>query len=63
MRPRTNYTFGMVFLKRCGDVWQGEHDAVVQEKIAEWISPEQAEADYGENPDHYDSFFVPERAR
>ncbi len=58
-----DYIFGMLFLKRCSDVWQGEHDGVVQDKIAQGIPPEQAEADYGENPDYYDSFFVPERAR
>jgi type I restriction enzyme M protein len=58
-----DYIFGMLFLKRCSDVWQAEHDVVVQKKITEGITPEQAEADYGENPDYYDSFFVPERAR
>lgn len=59
-----DYIFGMLFLKRCSDVWQGEHDAVVQGKIAALGIPlEQAEADYGENPDYYDSFFAPQRAR
>lgn len=58
-----DYIFGMLFLKRCSDVWQGEYDAVVQGKIKQGIPQEQAEAEYGENPDYYDSFFIPPRAR
>ncbi len=58
-----DYIFGMLFLKRCSDVWQGEHDALVARRIAQGAAPEEAEAQYGENPDYYDSFFVPERAR
>jgi type I restriction enzyme M protein len=41
-----DYIFGMLFPKRCSDVWQGEHDAVVQSKIAQGIPPDQAEDDY-----------------
>jgi hypothetical protein len=29
-----DYIFGMLFLKRCSDVWQAEHDALVVEKVA-----------------------------
>jgi type I restriction enzyme M protein len=58
-----DYIFGMLFLKRCSDVWQAEHDAIVARKVAQGASPEEAEAKYGENPDYYDSFFVPETAR
>jgi type I restriction enzyme M protein len=58
-----DYIFGMLFLKRCSDVWQAEHDALVALKVTQGISPAEAEANYGENPDYYDSFFVPERAR
>jgi type I restriction enzyme M protein len=58
-----DYIFGMLFLKRCSDVWQTEHDALVERKIAQGVSLAEAEASYGENPDFYDSFFVPERAR
>src|SRR5437870_4277562 len=58
-----DYIFGMLFLKRCSDVWQAEHDALVGMKVQQGLSPEDAEAGYGENPDYYDAFFVPERAR
>ena len=58
-----DYIFGMLFLKRCSDVWQAEHDAIVARKVAQGASPEEAAAQYGENPDYYDSFFVPETAR
>src|SRR5262249_5627350 len=44
-----DYIFGMLFLKRCSDVFDGE-----REKVAERNR---------ENPDYYDGFFVPERAR
>jgi type I restriction enzyme M protein len=44
-----DYIFGMLFLKRSSDVFDGE-----REKIDE---------KHRENPDFYDSFFVPERSR
>ena len=58
-----DYIFGMLFLKRCSDVWEAEHDALVARKIAQGISEAQAASEYGENPDYYDSFFVPDCAR
>jgi len=58
-----DYIFGLLFLKRCSDVWQAEHDALIARSTAEGMSPEDAESQYGENPDFYDSFFVPERSR
>jgi hypothetical protein len=58
-----DYIFGMLFLKRCSDVWQAEHDALVGKKVQQGLSPEDAEAGYGQNPDFYDAFFVPERSR
>jgi type I restriction enzyme M protein len=58
-----DYIFGMLFLKRCSDVWQGEHDVLVARKVADGVSLEDAETNYGENPDFYDSFFVPATAR
>jgi type I restriction enzyme M protein len=57
-----DYIFGMLFLKRCSDVWQAEHDALIAEK-QQGMSAKQAETRYGDNPDFYDSFFVPEAAR
>jgi type I restriction enzyme M protein len=44
-----DYIFGLLFLKRSSDVFDGE-----REKLS---------SDKRENPDYYDSFFVPERAR
>jgi type I restriction enzyme M protein len=58
-----DYIFGMLFLKRCSDVWQAEHDALIAEKQQQGVSAKQAETRYGDNPDFYDSFFVPEAAR
>src|SRR5258706_15466105 len=58
-----DYIFGMLFLKRCSDVWQAEYDAIVARKVAQGASPEKAANQYGENPDYYDSFFVPATAR
>src|SRR3990170_4740513 len=58
-----DYIFGMLFLKRCSDVFDAEHEGIVGRKIDEGLRAEEAEARFGENPDYYDGFFVPERAR
>ncbi len=58
-----DYIFGMLFLKRCSDVFDAEHEKIVGTKVAQGMAVEQARATYGENPDYYDGFFVPERAR
>ncbi|MCB1771633.1 MAG: N-6 DNA methylase [Candidatus Competibacteraceae bacterium] len=58
-----DYIFGMLFLKRCSDVFEAEHDRIVGRKVAQGLIQDEAEARYGENPDYYDGFFVPERAR
>lgn len=58
-----DYIFGMLFLKRCSDVFDAERERVVGRKIEQGMVREAAEATYGENPDYYDGFFVPERAR
>src|SRR5205807_7979457 len=57
-----DYIFGMLFLKRCSDVFEAEHEKIVGRKVEEGMAWEDAEKNYGENPDYYDSFFVPERA-
>jgi type I restriction enzyme M protein len=44
-----DYIFGLLFLKRCSDVFDAEREAISEQNR--------------ENPDYYDSFFVPERAR
>lgn len=58
-----DYIFGMLFLKRCSDVFDAEHENIVGRKIEQGMVKEAAETQYGENPDFYDGFFVPERAR
>lgn len=58
-----DYIFGMLFLKRCSDVFDAERAKIVGDKIEQGVVKEKAEAEYGENPDYYDGFFVPERAR
>src|SRR4030065_565633 len=58
-----DYIFGLLFLKRCSDVFEAERERVVGRKIEQGMVREAAEATYGENPDYYDGFFVPERAR
>src|SRR5687768_2332707 len=58
-----DYIFGMLFLKRCSDVFDAENVKLVGEKVQQGMVVREAQAVYGENPDYYDGFFVPERAR
>ena len=58
-----DYIFGMLFLKRSSDVFDAEREKIVGAKVEQGMVQEKAEAEYGENPDFYDEFFVPERAR
>ncbi len=58
-----DYIFGLLFLKRCTDVFEAEHDDLVDRKVQEGMVKDEAEKNYGENPDFYDGFFVPPRAR
>jgi len=58
-----DYIFGMLFLKRSSDVFDAEHERIVGVKVEQGMAKEKAETEYGENPDFYDEFFVPERAR
>ena len=58
-----DYIFGMLFLKRCSDAFDAEREKIIASKVAQGLSLNDAEMTYGENPDYYDAFFVPERAR
>jgi type I restriction enzyme M protein len=58
-----DYIFGILFLKRCSDVFDGEREKVVGRQVKRGVIAETAETQYGENPDFYDTFFVPEKAR
>jgi type I restriction enzyme M protein len=44
-----DYIFGLLFLKRCSDVFDAERESITERNR--------------ENPDYYDTFFVPDRAR
>lgn len=58
-----DYIFGMLFLKRCSDVFDAENEKLVGSKVQQGMALNDAQTQYGENPDYYDGFFVPERAR
>lgn len=58
-----DYIFGLLFLKRCSDVFDAERDRVVAKKVEQGMAKEAAERSYGDNPDFFDTFFIPERAR
>ena len=58
-----DFIYGMLFLKRCSDVFEAERDKIVGRRVEQGMIREVAETQYGENADFYDSFFVPERAR
>ncbi len=57
------YIFGALFLKRASDVFEQEHDQVIEDQLARGRSQEQAEQ-RADDPDFYkDAFFVPSEAR
>jgi type I restriction enzyme M protein len=58
-----DYIFGMLFLKRCSDVFDAENEKLVDTKMQQGMARNDAQTQYGENPDYYDGFFVPELAR
>ena len=53
----------MLFLKRCSDVFLPARDKIIQQKVAQGLLHDKAARDYGNNPDYYDDFFVPDIAR
>ena len=58
-----DFIFGMLFLKRCSDVFEAARENLVSGKVADGMIQEEAIESYGENPDYYDEFFVPPYAR
>ena len=58
-----DFIFGMLFLKRSSDVFFAAREKLVRSKVDGGMFQADAEAQYGENPDYYDEFFVPPVAR
>ncbi len=57
------YIFGMLFLKRCSDVFEERRDEIVKRSLEQGRSEEEAEQ-RAERPAFYrETFFVPEAAR
>ena len=48
-----DFIFGMLFLKRCSDVFDAERDKIVGRKVEQGMIKEVAETQYGENADFY----------
>src|SRR5215216_3678778 len=53
-----DFIFGMLFLKRCSDVFEAERDKIVGRRVEQGMIREVAETQYGENADFYDSFWL-----
>ncbi len=58
-----DFIFGMLFLKRCSDVFDAETDSIVGQFTARGMIVAEAKERYGDNPDYHDDFFVPPAAR
>ncbi len=57
-----DFIFGMLFLKRCSDVFDEERERVIQGEINAGATNEEAE-EAAEDFRNYDLFFVPKRVR
>ena len=57
------YIFGMLFLKRCSDVFEERRGRVVQGQVERGRSPAEAEERADQRTRYRDTFFVPPRAR
>jgi type I restriction enzyme M protein len=57
-----DFIFGMLFLKRCSDLFEEERERFVQEELRRGSSQKEAEK-AAEDRRNYDLFFVPKRAR
>ena len=58
-----DFIFGMLFLKRCSDIFETEKERIIQQKMEQGIVVKETLAQYVTNPDFYDYFFVPEHAQ
>ena len=57
------YIFGMLFLKRCSDVFEERREQIIRENLARERTREEAELRAAQPHRYLDSFFVPETAR
>ena len=57
-----DFIFGMLFLKRCSDVFEEERERVIREEMAAGASQPEAE-ELAENHHLYEGLFVPPQAR
>ena len=57
------YIFGMLFLKRCSDVFEARRNAIIKEQLARGRTQKQAEQRANAKDYYKDTFFVSEKAR
>jgi type I restriction enzyme M protein len=57
------YIFGMLFLKRCSDVFEHRRQQIIAEQVEKGRSPEEAELRAETKSFYSELFFVPEKAR
>jgi type I restriction enzyme M protein len=57
------YIFGMLFLKRCSDVFEARRDQVVADQLAKGRTREEAEQRAESKYSYTDAFYVPAKAR
>jgi len=57
-----DFIFGMLFLKRCSDVFDEERERFIKEELEAGATKKEALKE-AEDPRNYDQFFVPKRAR
>jgi type I restriction enzyme M protein len=57
------YIFGMLFLKRCSDVFDGRREEIIAEQLKKGRSKADAEKRADTKSYYQDTFFVPEKAR
>ena len=57
------YIFGMLFLKRCSDVFEARRQEIVEEQLARGRTQAEAAQRADKKEFYRDTFFVPERAR
>ena len=58
-----DYIFGMLFLKRCSDVFDAEREKIVGRKVEQGMVKEKPRPNMARTLTTTMSFFVPERAR